>query len=395
MKAIFAVSALAAAISAQAIAADTEATTTFSGSVDAQFVYDLEAETKDVTLVEDEDSGEGFDLQMDVAVVNGPFSGTIGLEASDDLGGADDTVGAAVSFDDFVITDGKVTFGQVGSLMATDAYITDETPSAGTGLETGTADVTAGFTYMVMEGLHVQLQNSKGSEEAIAAGANAASGAVEGDPNYVTYENFTSYGVAAKYEGEMDALSYVVEGEINGSDDAPDDADPATFVGLGVTYTTDMITAMASFNNYGGSDKINELQAKVSADVAGASVSVGYYEPNLDADNDDEVQLEASYDVTEAIGVSAGYIFTTAEKAGDEVTAGVSYAQDSLEASADVTLADFDADDADPMLIELNVTYTSESGVAYYADYANQADEAAAGVAAATNKVTLGAKYAF
>jgi len=85
MKAIFAVTALAAAISGQALAADTEATTTFTGSMDINFTYDMQPDdaTYDIDQVNDDDDGEGYDIQMDVAVTNGPLSASIGIEADE------------------------------------------------------------------------------------------------------------------------------------------------------------------------------------------------------------------------------------------------------------------------------------------------------------------------
>jgi len=78
MKAIFAVSALAAAISGQALAADTEATITYNGAMEFDFIVDMAAETKDVELQKGNDANDGgsFGLYMDVEVVNGPFSGS-------------------------------------------------------------------------------------------------------------------------------------------------------------------------------------------------------------------------------------------------------------------------------------------------------------------------------
>jgi hypothetical protein len=370
MKAIFAVSALAAAISAQAIAADTEATTTFSGSMDAAFSVDLANDaTKNVALVEDDDDGEGYEIDMEIAVVNGPFSGSVGIEAYDNDLDGDQSLGdnVKVTVGDLTVTDGKLTFGQVGNLMSTDEY-------AGEMAEAGTAGVLAGFKYMVMEGMHVQLQNNEAATNAYGS----------------------SFGLAAQYTGEADALAYTVEGEFSGSDGAPDSADPSTFVGAAATYTADMFTLDAAVNNYGASTKITEVAVGVSTEVAGATASVVVTDTDLASEVTEDslfVDADVSYAI-DAVTVSAGYFFTSVEEAGDEVTAGVAWEQDALSASADITLAEFDAENAKPLLTELNVTYTSEAGVAYYADYALQAEDTDSATAE-KNMLTLGARYSF
>ena len=106
------------------------------------------------------------------------------------------------------------------------------------------------------------------------------------------------------------------------------------------------------------------------------------------------MELDASYAVSDEISVSAGYWFTTAEDAGDKVEAGVAYTAGMLSASADVTLEEFDAEAAKPVLIDLNVTYTLESGVAFYGDYSMQAEDADSATVE-KSMLTLGARYAF
>ncbi|MDN3650682.1 hypothetical protein QWZ13_17385 [Reinekea marina] len=358
MKAIFAVSALAAAISGQALAADTEATITYSGSMDTALTVDLNNDaTKDVNLVDEE-----YSISMDVDVVNGPFSGSIGIEAAD----GDTTVNdnaltsdeLVVTVGDLTVTEGNLTFGQVGNLMSTDEYAHEMA-------EAGTADVNAGFKYVVAEGVTVQLQNHQ--------------------PATTGYGS--SYGVAAQYTGSADALSYTVEGEFSGSDGAPDGSDPATFVGAGVTYTTDAFTVMAAVNNYGATDKVTEYAASIEASLAGATVTAAWTDVNTDVEQDEQLDVDASYDVSEEMGVSAGYTLTTAEETGDEVRAGATYASGMISASADVTIANFDATEADDALIELNVTYTADSGVEFYGDYDMQGDT--------KSMLTLGARYSF
>ena len=149
MKAIFAVSALAAAISGQALAADTEATITYNGAMEFDFIVDMAAETKDVELQKGDDANDGgsYGLYMDVAVVNGPFSGTVGIASEDGAG--------SVTLGDIVVEDGAISFGQVGSLISTEDYAYDM------GDSNDEKGVDAAFRYNVMEGLDVQLEGEQ------------------------------------------------------------------------------------------------------------------------------------------------------------------------------------------------------------------------------------------
>jgi hypothetical protein len=360
MKAIFAVSALAAAISAQALAADTEATTSFTGAMDAQVILDMESatiadSTYDVDLKED-DYNYGISFKFDV--VNGPFSGSIGVKS--DEGNTDFDIG------DLVVTDGKLSFGQVGSFDATDGYVdgvvgmsdsTDDTKAVHIG-----SDVA--FRYAVSDEMKVQL-----------GGLNDDAG--------------TAIIPAAQYMTESGALSFAVEGQVKLSAVGAElDMDPEIFAGAGVTYASDMVTVTAGLNyvsDTAGSDM--EYAVNVSSTVAGATVGAGYYDPSSEGEKDEEAAVEVSYAI-DAITPSAGYKYTTAEDAGDELWAKVAYAADSYNASAKVIMANFDGGDAaaDPM-IELRVDTTSEVGVTYYGEFDFQSD--------ATNKLTVGAKYSF
>jgi hypothetical protein len=107
MKAIFAVSALAAAISAQAMAADTEATTTFEGEVSVTYTLG--------------DTAEGStDLSSEMSVANGPFSATVSMGAGDDDGDL------ALSISDVMYDNGTLSFGQLGNIYS-DALVTGNT----------------------------------------------------------------------------------------------------------------------------------------------------------------------------------------------------------------------------------------------------------------------------
>ena len=373
MKTTFAVSALTAAISASAIAADTEWEFTFEGSMDAYTSIDIANHVnKDVALDDDDDEQEGWDLELDMAITNGPLSAGFYIDAGDEQDGE-----AVLELDDITVTDGKLTFGQVGSLMSTDDYLDiEDTPIAEVVIEKDSVDevlgVDAGFTYEVTEGLLVQLQGS----------------------NFNSADDAHYYGLAAQYAGDMDALSYVVEAEYV-TDDAKGDNLPYLFSGAGATYSIDSVTAKG-YVNYFGFEGDLKFQYGIHAEttVAAATLELLYIEPNSEEKNDQEVELSASYPLTDEFTVSAGYTYTTASD-GDEVTSGVEWAKDALTASADVTFSDFDAKHQDPILVELETTYTSELGVEYYAQYDIQASDTEAGVTSETNIVTLGARYAF
>jgi hypothetical protein len=144
MKAIFAVSALAAAISAQAIAADTEATTTLTGSLATTMTYDLDGSAHGGT--------NAPALSSSLAVTNGPFSGTLTL--------TDKTVGVSK----VMVTDGNITFGQLASIAGSHRVVgsldksTSELVKAGVaGIQWKNADL----------GLTVQLDGFKGSAGSI------------------------------------------------------------------------------------------------------------------------------------------------------------------------------------------------------------------------------------
>jgi len=385
MKAIFAVTALAAAISGQALAADTETTTTFSGAINAQFIYNMAGATEgtsvldstyDVDLDDEEGGTDGlYGITMEMAVTNGPFSGSVGIEL-DEEGGATATVG------DLIVTDGKLSFGQVGEITSTDEYIdASVTMAGGNDIEDA-----IGFRYAVADGITVQL----GGFEAANVTTNA------------TAATATSVVASAQYMGASGPLAYVVEGQMRASAlGAELDADPHTFIGAGLTYSTDMLTVMAAVNmgnlvdNVAIADSDTNYAVEAVYKVSGATLTAGYIEKSTEADDDEEMFGGVSYAI-DAITLSAGYNMTTAESAGDEVTAGLGYTAGMMSYSAGVTLANFDADTADAVLIELGASTVSAAGVTYYGEFEMQAEgDTGAITQDETNKLTVGGKYSF
>jgi hypothetical protein len=376
MKAIFAVTALAAAISGQALAADTETTTTFTGAMDARVIYNLAESTEatddlgtvvvpssfDVDLDDDDDFLYG--LSMEMAVTNGPFSGTLTIESDED---------SAITpvVEDLIVTDGKLSFGQVGGLMSTDEYIDASVEMAGDDdMEDG-----IGFRYAAAEGFTVQL----GGDE-----SNAAKG--------------TAIIASAQYAGAAGALAYVVEGQMKASAVGSElDADAPMFVGAAATYSADNTTVMAALNYTSDTAGETDMDYAVNATttVASATLTAGYLERSGETDDDEELFVGAAY-AMDAISLSAGYLLTTAEEAGDEVTAGLGYAAGAMSYSADITLANFDAATADAVLIELGVSTVSAAGVTYYGEFEMQAEgDTGAITTAETSKLTVGGKYSF
>jgi hypothetical protein len=374
MKAIFAVTALAAAISGQALAADTETTTSFTGTMDAQFIYNLAEQTEtiptatsgvtedvvvpsnfDVDLNDDGDDNEGYEVTMSTAITNGPFSASVGVTSREGV--------AALDIGDIIVTDGNLSFGQVGTLMSTDEYIDASVTMAGGDDMDPDADV--GFRYVAAEGLTVQL----GGDNTDTAG--------------------TSLIASAQFAGAAGSLAYVVEGQMKASAVGSEkNLDAPMFVGAAATYSADIATVMAALNYTSDTAGVTDTDYAVNATttVAGATLTVGYLEPSTETTDDEEMFGGVSYAI-DVITLSAGYKMTTLADAGDEVTAGLGYSAGLMAYSADVTLGEFDAATASDALIELNGTYSAASGVSYSGDYAMQGDT--------KSVVTLGASYAF
>lgn len=387
MKAIFAVSALAAAISAQALAADTEFTTKANGAMDVIWTYDLAADEKAHDVSKNEDDFN-YGLKYTVNVKNGPFSGDLYFEAKDYAGklatktstesidhdndattdeidvvtsSSIDSDKLKIEVKNLKVTEGKVSFGQVGKLKDTDKYlkvVEDMNETA--------AGVDAAFRVQVTDELKVQLQGK---------------------------ESETATGLAAQYKGSADALSYVAEVEATIVDGA-DDTD--TRIGFGATYKADAYTVKAAVNSTADAGvTTTEYGVHAEVKVAGATVKAGYLELGADTDDDEYALVEVSY-AAGSITPSAGYEYKSVD-GGDKLWGKVAYSQDMIGASAKVSVADFDADEAQALKIELEATKKTESGITYYAKFANQAEKTVKTVAinGETNKLTLGAKYKF
>lgn len=425
-----AVTALALAISAQANAAahggDTETTFSYTGSMEAVVIVDMvgtdangdEATVVDVDLDEGDDfdsatAGEAWGLEMEVGVVHGPFSGSVGVRTND---------GEVEAFaGDIVITDGPISFGQVGSVISTHDYAYDmgDSKTGLSGRETETVEIWNDDGDGVIEDGEVTSEVILGDKTTLAEGLDE--GAPVGAGIRYTMgglkvqiegrnDEGTDYGLGVAYEGSADAISYVADANLRVSDQSPDDADAYMYVGAGVTYTADLFTAKAGFNTYNTPTTTAQLQSgeKESFSEYGFELTVTPMENasayvkgmDIDAGNDtDSMQLlfGANYTI-DMIGLTAEYTYTAAEEAGDELFAEVTYTQDKISAYADLTLAELDAETSEAPQIGAGVAYTQDNGVKYAADFDFQAEGDEVNnvpVNDAENKLKLSASYAF
>lgn len=391
-----AVSALALAISAQANAAaheggDTEFSMSATGSMEAIYMIDLsgtdangdDATVMDVELDEGDDfdsatAGEAWGLQYDVAVTHGPFSGTVSAYIDD----------GETTFEivDLIVTDGPISFGQIGSLLTTDDYaydMDDSTAYEALGDLHDGASIDAGLRY-TMGDLKVQIDGTN-------------------DTATTTNDTYGSdFGGSFAYAGSADALSFVVDGQFRGSNQAPDTSDAYTYVGAGATYTADMFTAKAAFNTYttstsaaqaatGEKESISEYGFELSATPMDA-VTAYLKGQDLDAGNSNDTMLllvGATYTVDTL--TFKGEYENTAADGGDSALFNVSYKQDKIGAYGEVTMNDLDGDGETPYL-EAGVNYTQDNGVRYAADWDFQSE---GDFNAEMHTIKLGAAYAF
>ncbi len=407
MKAIFAVTALAAAISAQAIAADTESTTTFSGNVNVGSTFDLDAQTRDMSII---DSGDdGWNLDAEISVVNGGFTGSLSIEGNDG--------NASVSMGDLLYTEGAIMFGDVDSIVTTSAPVDDMTSGTDYGVDKG-------FRY-TNEDLGIKLQAEVGTTNYDADLDGDVDGDDEDVAGYNTALTSTDFGLAAAYMGDFDVVTVAADLQYRESPLAgsPDEA-LALYAGVKVVATpVDMLTVTAGYStghdiavaNFQDADS-TIAQYGVRADVAVMeNVSAyAYYSVVGEADANikvgaeatfSPVKVEASYDVdaeefwakvslAEEMEVSAGLMvgaYAEAEYATDltwVAGANTSYAiTEMLKATAS-----FDIDSDSETLLKAGLAYTTEGGAALTADYEN---ESAAWDDGLSHKVTLKASYSF
>ena len=408
-----AVTALAAAISAQANAEmDTETSWSFTGSMEFLTVVDLVEQNNaqgddaspivDVEIDEEDDfdsgdAGDGWGLESTLAVTHGPFSANVVLTA-------DDSNDIAGEVNDIIVTDGAISFGEVGSLVDETyeyAYdMDDSADEAGERSEGAPVDIALRYTLEDL-GLKVQVEGTNRDD--------GADGVVTNDSTN------SDYGVAAQYMGEADALSYVAEAQLRTSSYGLDDDAPYIYVGAGATYTMDMVTAKVAVNRYtvnSGDTYTGSLSSvEVSNDEAileyGFEVTatpmeaLSVYVKGQDLDSgdlNDEFAMKVMGGAAYTMGMltfTGEYTYTDVEEAGDEIMANVTYADGPISAYGEVTLANFDAETANAPLIEAGASYTQDNGVVYAVDYDMRSEEADAIDTAEINNIRFSAAYAF
>ena len=411
-----AITALALAISAQANAAaheggNTEFSMSATGSMEAMFLMDLENSSNDVELDDGDDfdsktAGEAWGLQFDIDVTHGPFAGTVRSEVDDGT--------LTYEIVDLIVTDGPISFGQIGSVLTTDDYtwdMGDSTTNVGsTDLELDDgAPIGAGLRYTAGD-LKVQVDGQNGGE---------------------TFGS--DYGVSAAYAGSADAISYVVDAQFRGSDDAPSKADAYTYVGAGVTYAADIATIAVGFNTYttpttaaqvtsGEKETFSEYGFTLTATPVDA-LSAYVKGQDLDAGNSTEsmVLLAGAAYTVDMLTFTGEYTYTALNEdtaAADLPTVGasdisnganwddyfdnvfleVAYSDGPVSAYADATFfieAGDAFEDYGPKF-GVGAAYTQENGVKYAADYDFQDYEDITGATGAvTNTMKFSAAYAF
>lgn len=404
MKAIFAVSALAAAISAQAIAADTEATTTFTGEVNVGSVMDLLAEDRYHEITTEGD--DGYFLDMNVAVKNGGFEGAIAFES-------DDNGDIAASIGDLTYTEGAIMFGDIDSIVTTSASVDEMAESTDYAVEKG-------FRY-TNDDLGIKLQAERGDTNL----DTDADGDVD-DDDAEGGEGETDFGLAAAYMGDYDVATVHADLQYRESQlTGENDGNTPLYAGLKVVATpVEMLTVTAGYTtghsiaNDGTfyDTSVNSYGVRADVAVVEGVTAFGYYSQIDDADAQmmvgaaaeySPVLVEVEYDIdaesvwgkvslSEEVEVSAGLMvgaYAEAEYVTDaDITwvagANTSYAiTEMLKASAS-----FDVDSDSESLLKAGLAYTTEGGAALTADYENESEAWDEGE---SHKITAKASYSF
>ncbi|WP_428242481.1 hypothetical protein [Gynuella sp.] len=390
----FAVTALAAAITGQAAAADTETSYTFYGTMSAGAVFDFKGDdTRDVDTLEDDDGdddiddGDFYGLMMDLDVVHGPFSANISIDGIKTAGNQT----AEVTVNDIIVTDGPISFGQVGEVTVTDEYIGAEEAEMEDGDD---FEPDVGIRYSA-NGLSVQLE-----------GADADSAGTDGQGNEFD-DNLAhdkiDFGLGVNYHYEMDTVTLDVEAQYLDNGNAGGETVSSTFIGAGVTADLGMVTLKAALNSVAGDGQIQansglneDTEFAVQADV-NITDTISAYAVVLDNSTETDDGLEVEVGGAAGFGsiTVSGYYFNDGlDDSGDILYGEVAYAQDAYAAYAEVEVDDLDAEDVDSPAIGLGVSYTSEVGVVYAADYDYQSKKKEADVST-TNKIELSASYSF
>jgi len=349
MKAIttgFAITALAAAISGQAMA---EAEFSYSGEINVNSTFDLLNDTR-TNYIDDSDD-DFYELSMDIAVSNGPFSGTISIVEDDAEITSDGST--IVTVGDLMVEDGAISFGQIGSVVATDDLIDALTDEAEDGLSYAVSGA-ARYTDAEM-GLMVQGEGDSATGQRFGFAANLTQeidmGTVYAEAQY--REDFTNTALDT-FIGAGAVLNVAEGVEVT----AVYQSATTSAYGVGVVYTMDAMSFNAS-----------------------------YGEPNADVADDEVIMVGGS--LTADMLTFSGSYKMVADTTGD-VEVDVDYANDNISANAGYAMSLVAGNDT--TAIDLSVTMTAESGVEYKAAYDQNTDNAGAD---SVQALTVSAAYSF
>ncbi|MHA7879884.1 MAG: hypothetical protein ACX931_08845 [Saccharospirillum sp.] len=400
-----AVSALAAAISAQSFAAahegGAETSATVSGDLKVNTVVDLENETRETSMPgfasPDED---WFNLSVETAIVHGPFSGDIvvGLQngqedEADDAGARADDGYGRVFVDNLRVDEGPVSFGDIGRItdtaglyegLADQSTFIDEDESTRFG-------VAAAFRYSVEDlGLRVQAEGNGGD-----------------------------FGLAAAIKQDLDVATFWADFQFREAvgNDGMDDAETAFGVGAQAT-PVDMLTLTAVYRNK--SDRtLGDWNSAAGATVdegafavhaeAMLTETISVYgmlvDPFMDTDDTTVMKFGGSVGI-DAITLSASYEALTHEAETYLITGKVAYAQDAISAFAEVAMSaeDFSGSDGGSSFntstdagteFVLGADYTTASGIVYGGEYTNTGEDFWDAGGNTTSEIELFAQYSF
>jgi len=358
----FAITGLALAVSGQAMAADTTTDWTWDGKV--VFSADLMGDhslvgSNTVVGSRGANGNTAANIDVDIAVANGGFSGMFKIDSSD---AADEISISGVRYDE-----GAISFGDIGSMNSTEGYI-----ASMKGDLSYTAD--QAFRYTMDNGFAVQAQG----------GVTYVS-----DDDSSTFLAASDLGVAVAYSGEFEGGSFAVDVEyaedgfnVAGVGTASSNADTALdmYTGFGVTMAaSDAVTVKAAytaginaessmgvradfageaFNAYG--EWVDEV-ITVGADATMGAANV-YVDYTVDGSQNAGVTLSGAADA-----LTWGANFDYAIDASD-YSMGVNA---SMDAGAVVYAAAYKMREDDSTELTASATHTTEGGAVLSLAYEN------------------------
>lgn len=399
-----AVSALAAAISAQSFAAahegGAETSVTWSGDLRVQTVIDLENERQTHEMPGFSSANDDwYNLSASTDVVHGPFSGSIviGLkngeeDEADDAGNRADDGYGRVFVDNLRVDEGPISFGDIGRITDTAALyegLTEELYFFDEDLDNETNEgtrvgVDAAFRYTLADlGVRVQAEGNSGHPFGFSA-------AIKQELDVATFWADTQFRQATTAQTTG-----------NSGDTGMEDAETTFGAGLQLS-PVDALTLTAVVRNASEFAGLNGEDARTTYAVKGefaATDSISVYGMVVDNDAGNGDTDSTMFRVGGSMGIDmitlqAHYEAFTAEAAEALIHARVDYTDGAIGAFGDVKVAQegYAGTAETGTKFEVGANYTTESGIKYESVYANAQEEWWAGV---ENKLTLRAQYSF